>query len=145
MILMEEDLPQSRRRGHAARVLVICEDPVLLTALVRVIAWSRPAYSIEAVTTAADAVAALETRSFNVVLACCEPTGEEARHTLASKAANAPGLARMVYLAGVGPRDRVPGHLDDVVAPEVDLRGLLTRLDAVLDHQRVQAANVLSA
>lgn len=133
MILLEQDLPVCRcGRGPAGRILLVCDDPILLDSVAKAVLWSRPAYSMECVTTAAAADEALASRRFDAILACCEPHGEEARESLQRARISHGGVTRIAYLIDQGQGDSEFRWVHHVVPSGRDLKALLAVMDAAL-------------
>lgn len=64
----------------APRLLLTCEDPVLLEAMTRIVVWSRPRWVIESVQGLDGVRRALRERAFDVIVCAVEPRapyGEE--------------------------------------------------------------------
>ncbi len=89
--------PFSCRTGEypVPRVLVACEDPVLLRAVARIISWRRPQWLVDGVVGPHAARARLVTETYDAVVVCLEVDSPAGGETLEAARTLCPAARRI--------------------------------------------------
>ena len=119
---------------EAPRVLLGCEDRILLDAMTRIVSWMRPHWVVQAAA-GVDAVRRmLAERAFDVVVCGVEPRAECGVEMLHHARVTHPHLVRVAYRTSEDCRSSELFQAHEMVSWPADVTALIQALDRAVDR-----------
>jgi DNA-binding NtrC family response regulator len=116
------------------RLLLACEDRVLLEAMTRIVSWMRPGWAIEAATGTEAVRRMLAERAFDVLVCGVEPRAECGGEMLHHARVAHPQVLRVAYRTSDACKGPELMHAHEMVPWPADVTALIQALDRAVDR-----------
>jgi DNA-binding NtrC family response regulator len=123
----------------APRLLLACEDPVLLDAMQRTVSWMRPRWTVEAVQGPGALRRTLAQRAYDVLVCSVEPRDLCGREMLRHARVNHPEVVRVAYRTSDVCDGPELDHAHELVSWPANVAALIEALDRAVNRLRRNA------